>query len=76
LIIKPKNKEIEKLLERLTKYPFQTVDSHTAQTLSRYKKIRSINRPEPHVIIRQGTVGLKPNVKLKKTKHGFKVEIF
>jgi len=76
MYFKPKSKEIERLFEKLSKYPFQTVDPKIAQSLSRYKKIRDLNNPKPKVVIRKGTVGLKPNVKIKKTKHGFKVEIF
>ena len=76
MYLKPKSKEIEKLFDRLSKYPFQTVEPKIAQSLSRYKKIRRLNDPKPRIVIRKGTVGLKPNVKIRKTKKGFKFDIF
>ena len=72
----PKNKDIEHLFDNLMKYPMQTVDSKTAQSLSRYRTIRMLNRKEPKILIRKGVVGLKPNVKLKKKGNGFVFDIF
>ena len=68
---KPKNKDIEQLMERLIQYPIQTVRPEIAQSLSRYKKIRYINQHDPNIIIRKGIIGLQPNVKIKKKKDGF-----
>lgn len=75
----PKNKNIEQIFNRLTQYPFQTVDPKVAQTISRYKAIRRINqmdRKRPPIVIRKGTIGLRPNVKIQKVVNGFKIDIF
>ena len=74
----PKNKEIEKIFERLTKYPLIKVDSHTAQTISRYKKIRYLNqnRKNPLIYINKGIVGLNPKLKIKRKGKGFDFNIF
>lgn len=65
-------------MNRLMKYPMQTVDPKIAQSLSRHKTIRYLNRnrKDPKVIIKKGVVGLKPNVKLRKTKKGYRFDIF
>lgn len=76
LYFKPKNKEIEQLMERLCQYPFQYADPKIAQALSRHKKIRYINKPKRRIVIQKGTVGLKPNVRVIKLDNGFKFEIF
>jgi len=75
-IFNPKNKSIERLFDNLMKYPMQTVEPKTAQSLSRYKTIRMLNRKDQKVVIRKGVVGLKPNVKLRKKGNGFVFDIF
>ena len=76
VVVHPKSKEVERLFERLTRYPLQMVDPKVAQSLSRYKSIRCLNRPEKHIVISKGVVGLKPNVKVRKSKYGFEIDIF
>jgi hypothetical protein len=70
-----KNKEIENILSRLTKYPVVKVAPSMAQTLSRHKKIRYLSKNN-NIFIRKGLVALPPNVKLKSNGNGFSFDIF
>jgi len=64
-------------MDKLMQHPFQTVEPKISQSLSRHKTIRFLNQHKPpKVVIRKGTVGLQPNVKIKKTKKGYRFEIF
>jgi hypothetical protein len=66
----PKNKDIEKLFDKLIHYPLVNVDPKTAQTLSRHKKIRYLSSRK-NIFIRKGLVGIPPQVKIKKKNGKF-----
>jgi len=80
LYFNPKNKEIEEIFNQLTKYPLKHVDSKTAQTISRYKKIRYLNsnRKDPLIYINKGLIGLNPKITIKPSDKGkgFNFNIF
>lgn len=70
LDFKPKNKEIEHILDRLIDYPVIDVNPRIAQSLSRYNKIRFLSNKN-NIYIRKGLIGLPKNVKIKKKKDGW-----
>lgn len=70
-----KDKEIEKILKDLTKYPITKAKPKVAQTLSRHKKIRYLSRNK-NIYIKHGMISLPPNVKIKTNGNGFKFDIF
>jgi len=69
----PPNPEVWHTFNRLTQYPFIEVNPKLAQTISRHKKIRFLNQIDnkKKVIIRQGIIGIPPQVKIKKNGNGF-----
>lgn len=74
--LKTKNKEIEHIFDRLTKYPVVRCDSNMSMSLGRNKKIRYLR--EMDLIFlgqdrtkRKGIVGIPPQVKIKKNNGSF-----
>jgi len=72
----PKNKEVQEVFERITKYPTIRIDPKLAQTISRHKKIRYL-REYDYIYIGmdrikgKSIISLPPSVKVKKNKNGF-----
>jgi hypothetical protein len=68
-----KNKEIEKIFNRLTRYPVLKVDPILAQAFSRHKKIRYLSR-NGNIFIRKGVISIPDTGKLvkKNSKYFFK----
>lgn len=66
---KPRNKEIEKLMENLMNYPVIKVKPSVAQSLSRYDKIRFLSSKN-NIYIQKGVIGIPKNVCIKKKKDG------
>jgi len=68
-----KNKEIEKVFNRLTRYPVVKVDAKLAQAFSRQKKIRYLSR-NGNIYIRKGIISIPDTGKLikKSNKYFFK----
>ena len=64
------NKDIEHLLDRLTKYPVVKADSKLCQTFSRCKKIRYLSSKE-NIYIRKGLVALPPQVHIERNGNKF-----
>jgi len=65
-----KNKDIEHLLDRLTKYPVAKVDPKVAQALSRHKKIRYLSQLDS-IYIRKGVVSLPPKITVERNGNKF-----
>ena len=73
----PKNKDIEKMMDRLIHYPVVKVDPRISQTFSKYAKIRYINQgKDKKIYIKKGIIGLSPKVKIKRNGNGFDIDIF
>jgi len=72
-----KNDEISKHLSRLQVREWIEAPKNVTQGLSRYKKIRDINRKNPKIVIRKGIIARKPNVKIKKfSEKFFEIDVF
>ena len=65
-----KNKDIEKLLDRLTKYPVAKVDPKLCQTLARHKKIRYLSDLD-NIYIKKGIVALPPQIHIERKGNHF-----
>jgi len=76
VFIRPRTQEVSDLLRKLTQHPFQTTDKTVTQTLSKYKGIRCVNQFEKNIRIKDGMVGLQPNVKIIPKKNGFEIKLF
>ena len=59
-----KNKEMEEILNKLSKYPVIKVNPRVAQSLSRHKKIRYLSEKN-NIFIRKGIISIPSNVKIK-----------
>ena len=70
-----KNRDIDDLMDKLTKYPVVKVTPNIAQTLSRHKKIRYLSRGK-NIYIKQGVISLPPNVKIMRKGNGYSFDIF
>lgn len=66
---------IDKVLNKLTKYPVVKVDPRTAQAISRNKKIRYLSK-NGNFYIKKGIVSIPHKVKIKKSKNGYSFDIF
>jgi hypothetical protein len=75
MYIRNPSKELDDILNRLKKYPVLKVNPKTAQAISRYKSIRRLSEKN-HIWIRKGIISLPPNVKVKKNKKGYYIDIF
>ena len=76
MYLKPKDKEIEKVFDRLMKYP--VLRTKRSQDISRYKVVRILNsdRKNPAIYISKNIVGLSPNIKISKKGNRFDIRKF
>ena len=70
MFIKPKSKEIERILNNLTAYPMVKVNSKAAQTFSRQKKIRFLSKNN-NIFITKGIISIPNTVEVKKRNSGY-----
>ena len=70
----PKDKEIEKIFDRLMKYP--VIRTKRSQDISRYKTVRMLNhdRKNPGIYIKGNIVGLSPKVHIDKIGKKFDIK--
>lgn len=65
MYINPKSKEIQKIFDRLVRYPVVKVDPKMAQSFSRQKKIRYLSK-NGDIYIRKGIISIPDGRKLLK----------
>jgi len=76
VFVRPRTKDVDDLVRRLMQHPFQMADTRVTQSLSKYKGIRCLNQFEKNIMIKDGMVGLRPNVKVVRKKNGYEFKIF
>ena len=72
----PKDKDVEKIFDRLTRYPVVRIDPRLTQAISRHKKIRYLRNLDyiyfgMDRIKSKSIIGLPPQIKLKKENGHF-----
>jgi len=70
MYVYPKSKEMEKIFNRLLRYPVVKVNPKIAQAFSRQKKIRYLSNKE-QIFIRKGIISIPDSSKLTKKNGKF-----